>query len=68
MSGERMSEDESLEQFSDEGMSKEELNEFKTRHGFSYRIGVNDKYHLKDSLEIDNSLANLLEKKIRRFI
>ena len=38
--------------------------EFTTRHSFSYRDGANNKYHLKDSLEIDNSLANLLEKKL----
>ena len=44
--------------------TRQQLFEFEKRHGFSYRIGVNDKYHLKDSLEIDNSLANLLEKKL----
>ena len=37
---------------------------FETRHSFSYRDGANNNYHLKDSLEIDNSLANLLEKKL----
>jgi len=37
---------------------------FETRHSFSYRDGANNNYHLKDSLEIDSSLANLLEKKL----
>jgi len=43
--------------------SQEQL-EFTTRHSFSYRDGANNKYHLKDSLENDNSLANLLKEKL----
>ena len=42
----------------------QQTSEFTTRYSFSYRDGANNKYHLKDSLEIDNSLANLLEKKL----
>ena len=29
--------------------------EFTTRHSFSYRDGANNKYHLKDSLEIEKT-------------
>ena len=46
-------------------LTPQQPSEFTKRHGFSYRIGANDKYNLKDSLEIDNSLAILLEKKLK---
>jgi len=45
--------------------TQHQSSEFEKRHGFSYRIGVNNEYNLKDSLEIDNSLANLLEQKLQ---
>ena len=44
--------------------TQQQPSEFTTRHSFSYRDGANNNYHLKDSLEIDSSLANLLEKKL----